>query len=706
MDKCVNLYYNQDKDYFVCANEDEMDMLDKRFIKLSVQPLNSLKYRMKKFLSQNMNGEKKRLRREIEEDKDEDKQATKKPKQEEKKDIEFKYDEEVPTCDITENDYIVSFGFEYEDPRLKLFREEGDVWKNYLLPDDRYKIYITGKKNELLEISADSGKKLLNKEDFGEPSVYKFTKLNEEFEIVEENMKRNNEPFEFDYLECIYTVKKILDSNGDDKSINLKFLLKFDNYIRDLIKEFYKYNYEIDKNYSLLLQAEGEFYDLKEYPGYENSLLKIYKPKNNLNLPWMMCLNKTGKDKYQDKKKNIKRQVCPELSDLEIDNWSTHATVGVKYDNIISFMEDLFKYNIYKIEKQALDKAIQIYKNISLENQELKNWLILKLFYLNMDKLQYGEIRNIIMNYKIDEYKIDEYKINKYKGEIKKANKILTEEKEALEIILNEEERKKALKIELNDDEENEALKKKLDQKEINEALKMQLNKEEEKEAIKYYITYPPLDKEDVEPYLNKNIDKLYEDWIKKEDKDEYIETYTDIRTLFNKEYKINKDTITFQIRHSLYQVLYELCGKDINECCNFLNEIITQFNEKITELDIEKEKKEKEKEKQLYSYFIQDFNKGIYYFTKLKDKEGQKMNEIDFENFQNYNDPDLSIEWNYGKIEHHTKYRIKYYNFSKDDKATLIKDTLLFEIRNYGSLKKAIKQSSFTKPLTSPSKS
>jgi hypothetical protein len=34
MDKCLNLYYNQDKDYFVCATDDEVDMLDKRFIKL------------------------------------------------------------------------------------------------------------------------------------------------------------------------------------------------------------------------------------------------------------------------------------------------------------------------------------------------------------------------------------------------------------------------------------------------------------------------------------------------------------------------------------------------------------------------------------------------------------------------------------------------------------------------------------------------
>ena len=145
-----------------------------------------------------------------------------------------------------------------------------------------------------------------------------------------------------------------------------------------------------------------------------------------------------------------------------------------------------------------------------------------------------------------------------------------------------------------------------------------------------------------------------------------------DKRLFINEEYSVNKDTTSFQIRHSLYQVLYALCDENVDSCLEFLNDI---------------------KFKLTNEYYIQDFTKGIEYFKKLKEQS------ILDKNFQDYNDPDLSIEENYGKIEPHTKYRIKYYNFStkdqvdKENKLKIIGNTLLFEIRNYGSLRKAIIQ-------------
>ena len=159
MDKCLNLYYNQDKDYFVCATDDEVDMLDKRFIKLSVQPMDSLKNRMDKFLKHHMPGGEKK--EEETEDQDEERKKDKNTR------INFDINlEELPKCSLTGptglNDYIVSFGFEYEKGSLYLLHTGPHGWENYLLSDGRYNQKVTVKQkekeveNHLLQITPDS----------------------------------------------------------------------------------------------------------------------------------------------------------------------------------------------------------------------------------------------------------------------------------------------------------------------------------------------------------------------------------------------------------------------------------------------------------------------------------------------------------------------------------------------------------------------
>ena len=450
----------------------------------------------------------------------------------------------------------------------------------------------------------------------------------------------------FDYLELIYTVFKM------NKNINLQCFIEYDDKIREIIKRYFNENYEVCEYIykASIIETQEEVCfneeekkisdDINNLISPKKETYNFFKPKS-CKLPWMF-----SKQKY-------------DIKNLKLEEWNTQATVGVNYDNIISFMQQIFGYNKtknkkniefdpYRYERFSLDKAIELTKIISPEltgiilPKDIKNWLTLKLFYLTIDRLQFVNLKT-------------------YKG----GN--------------------------------------------------------------------PPLDGEYVQDNLTKEIDELYKDWIEnniqvkytyegekvkneivnkdtyiktdtKECKDQYTENkdengviqkeyhkyekpgYTDIRTLFNKEYKVNKDTTVFCIRHSLYQVLYELCERNVDTCLNFLSEII-----KILEKD--KINKQMDVSVNTLNYYIQDFTKGILYFKLLKEKNVRPEND---KTFQNYNDPDLSIEKNYGKIEAHTKYRIKYYNFStkdkeEDGKIILIKNTLLFEIRNYGSLKKAI---------------
>jgi len=647
MNKCVNLYYNQDSDYFVCATDDEVDMLDKRFIKLSVQPMDSLKNRMKKFLKHHQGGTKRpRTRASLDADVDDvdvsptkrrrrdtttksvkkvvkkvsrkvskkvsrkvSRKSTKKieeTEEEEKKEeenwntgIEFKNNTiKLPICADNAKNYIVSFGFEYEKSKLELFRKDkNDKWKSFLLSDGRYQQKIKDKENELLEITTDTIVGGLFKEKYwGNPINYSFDpklKDDEGDEIFfdEESFTRNGKKFEFDYLECIYTVKKI--DNGDN--INLNCFIKYDDYIQKTIQKFFEDNYkEINTEYNMNFQYDDNpDKDLKS----ENLSLKVYKPKiKNVNLPWMMCIHETSENEY-----------CPLLKDLKVEDWSTQATVGINYSNIIKFMEELFSYSdyynikmqkmrllqnvnvpIYNYEKESLKESIEISKQLLEEKNNLYNWLVLKLFYLNFD---------LIM---------------------------------------------------------------------------LKLIKE-------YFWDHKPLDIN--KPKLKKSIDIEYEAWLKltEDKKDKFaFDQKIDKRLFINEEYSVNKDTTSFQIRHSLYQVLYGLCDENVDSCLEFLNDI---------------------KSKLTNDYYIKDFIKGIAYFNLMKNNKDEINTSEKFKEFQDYNDPDLAIEENYGKIEPHTKYRIKYYNFStkdqvdKEKKIKIIGNTLLFEIRNYGSLRKAIIQ-------------
>jgi hypothetical protein len=237
---------------------------------------------------------------------------------------------------------------------------------------------------------------------------------------------------------------------------------------------------------------------------------------------------------------------------------------------------------IYKYEKEAFVKAIEISNDILQEKNPLYNWMVLKLFYLNLDLIMLKLLEDRV-----------------------------------------------------------------------------------------YFWKNKPLDMN--KPKLKQSIIDEYKNWLKLdyEKKNKLsIQQKLDKRLYINNEYTVNKDTTDFQIRHSLYQILYELCGKDVNKCLKFLNDIKTKLTN---------------------DYYIQDFTKGIYYFEEL-----QKQTNLD-KDFQNYNDPDLAVEENYGQIEPHTKYRIKYYDFSTQNQTDqegnlkILGYTLLFEIRNYGSLRQAI---------------
>ena len=264
----------------------------------------------------------------------------------------------------------------------------------------------------------------------------------------------------------MYTVKKI--NNGDN--INLNCFIKYDNYIQKTIQKFFEDNYkEIQTKYNMNFEYNDKpDKDLKS----EDLSLKVYKPKiENANLPWMMCVHETSENEY-----------CPLLKDLKVEDWSTQATVGVNYSNIIKFMEDLFsdydfytinmqkmkllknvKIPIYNYEKESLNEALTISKKLLEQNNNLYNWLVLKLFYLNLD---------LIM---------------------------------------------------------------------------LKLLKE-------YFWKNKPLDIN--KPKLTKSIDKEYENWLNlsvdKKDKLAF-QNKIDKRLFINEEYSVNKDTTSFQIRHSLY---------------------------------------------------------------------------------------------------------------------------------------------------------
>jgi len=638
MDNCINLYYNGKDDYFVCATDDEVHQLDEHFMKLEIKPMDSLKHRMTKFLKHHQGGrKKKRIIIDEEEEKKEEEKQENKDQDTGIDDFDIKVNE-LPDCrngPTGPNDYIVSFGFEYENGSLFLLNTgpNGDL-RNYLLSDGRYNQNVRvmneqkTEDNHLLQITPDSalGERLvLNNLIYGRD---KFKKMNftKQFEncgyklifnstgtsgltgsdckTIDINMSdifRNGYIQGFDYLELIYTVFKM------NKNIDLKCFIEYDDKIRNIIQTYIKENYEVCKGIykSSIIDTQDEVCvneknkpiidDINTLIKNEKETYKFFKPKTG-NLPWMFCNERTVME-------------CPDINNIE---WSVQATVGVNYDNIISFMQQLFSYsktknkkNIefdpYRYERFSLEKAIKLSEIISPESsEEIKNWLILKLFHLTIDRIQFINLRL-------------------YEGENQ------------------------------------------------------------------------PLDKKYVQEGLKKGIDDLYKDWIKDKlqvknevvTKDIYINTgYTDIRTLYNNKYKINKDTTFFCIRHSLYQVLYELCDKNLETCIKYLNDVISNLKNK--EIDLLPE---------TLTYYIQDLTKGILYFELLKEKNVRPENN---KKFQEYNDPDLSIEENYGKIEPHTKYRIKYYNFStknkeEDGKITLIGKTLLFEIRNYRSLKTAI---------------
>jgi hypothetical protein len=679
MDKCINLYYNGKEDYFVCATDDEIHLLDERFKKLDIHPMDTLKHRMNKFLKHHQGGNKKEEdeeeteseeeedeETESEEEEDEETESEEKEVKDQDTGINFEINlNELPQCSLTgptgPNDYIVSFGFEYENGSFYLLNTGSDGnWRNYLLSDGRYNQNVKVKTQEgiedinnhhLLQITSDSAldnRLVLNQVIYNNEKPFSDSKYNLEncqfkfsptgtidtirvncnnnLDINIRDMMRKGEYKGFDYLELIYTVFNM------NKKINLNCFIKYDDDIRKIIQRYINQNYEVcNRKFKAILDCgtQNECQDKDEKKITCQKLNKqiidkgetyyFYKPKSG-NLPWMFCNMRNRKVKGKDDP-----LTCPNMDNL---TWGVQATVGVNYNNIISFMEELFdfysKNNEKKELKTAKETVEQIYGKMPTDEfrnkpyLNFKNWLTLKLFYLNMDKRAFS-------------------KINDFRGK------------------------------------------------------------------------YPPLDAEYVQPNLTKNIDELYNDWIEdkinviytnEEDEAEgtntrleYIKAgeaktqdeiilkkpaYTDIRTLYNNKYKVNKDTTYFCIRHSLYQVLYELCGKNVDTCLKFLKDI---------------------KPKLTNDYYIKDFNKGIAYFHLLKDKKEEIETPETFKDFQNFNDPDLSIEINYGKVEPHTKYRIKYYNFSKDDKKdeegqiTLVKYSLLFEIRNYGFVKTAIER-------------
>jgi hypothetical protein len=475
--------------------------------------------------------------------------------------IDFRADSSTKCKEESKNNYIVSFGFEYERKKYFVFWKDNNTWRNFVLTDGRFKQKFYNKKYELLEISADSSRGLILEKEFGIPDNISFEPELKDYEdgIITFNntsLSRQQNRYDFDYLECIYTVKNL------DKEINLDCLVKYDTQIRNVIQKYFTNNYEEEKTiYGMKLDNEVR---LKT---------KIYKPKYKVNIPWIMC-------RYKDK------DTCPKLDDMD---WDTQATVGIKFGHAVNFMKDLFdKYEtIFSTEKKVFDFALNTSNACLTDNTRPKVWFVLKIFYLYMD------ITRLIN---------------------------ISKEYERLDIS---------------------------------------------------------------ETPLNSDIENEYKEWLKKSStyKDSYVSNNHDIRRYVHRQFMVSKLTTSFQIRHSLNHILYELNDKNPARCITFLKDM----KKKIEELF-------KDSNSYLKSYFITDFTKGILYF------EGLKTSTTIYKDFKKYNDPDLSIEKNYGYIRMLTKYRIKAYDYSKNNDVydkngvfSLKADTLLFELRSYQFIKDII---------------
>jgi len=504
--------------------------------------------------------------------------------------VEFKADYTTECKDENKNNYIVSFGFEYERGKFYVFRKDKNTWKNFILTDGRFKQKIIDKENELLEITADSSKGLFNRDVYGDPNNYSFVPPLKDYDgneitFDDERLSREGNRYDFDYLECIYTIKKLTDK----ESINFNCLVKYDNEIRKIIQKYFKENYvEENKIYNMKLEYFNGGHKRTYYKkpiqyisdDDDNLGIKIYKPKNKkANLPWMMCPCPLDEKDY-----------CPSLDSTE---WSAQATVGINYSNIINFMRHIFsEYKFEGFEKEALEKASKIANNFIGDTNNMKNWFILKLFYLYID-IKHNETFYYFIK-----------------------------EKEPLD------------------------------------------------------IANPKLKDDNIENEYKMN-------WIALSEKKRIEHVFNnkyDTRRYISNKFAVNKSTTDFQIRHSLYQILYELYSKNTVMCLKFLGDMITNITNLSNNIsDYEK------------TYYIQDLKKGIYYFQKL---QNENPIENEFKKFQEFNDPDLCIEENYGKIETYTKYRIKYYKFSTENnfdegKLNLTANTLLFEMRSYRSIRK-----------------